>query len=215
MTSSRNGARKGWDVGIATGDLALNLNAKVIVATLETQRARFLRRDGPKLLVVDEYQMIGDPVRGVHYELALALAPPQTQLLLLSGSVGNPQDIVAWLQRIGRDAILISHQERPVPLEEVDLRNLSDSAFVQSKGFWPRMIGRALRADLAPVLVFAPRRKASEEMAQVDRLRIGDSRSVAAFARAGSTRGQATGEAAAQPRRLSSQRPELCRARAV
>ena len=157
---------KGWDVGIATGDLALNLDAKVIVATLETQRTRFLRRDGPKLLVVDEYQMIGDPVRGVHYELALALAPPHTQLLLLSGSVGNPQDIVAWLQRIGRDAILISHKERPVPLEEVDLRNLSDSAFVQSKGFWPRMIGRALRADLAPVLVFAPRRNASEEMAQ-------------------------------------------------
>ena len=169
---------RGWDVGIATGDLALNLDAKVIVATLETQRARFLRRNGPKLLVVDEYQMIGDPVRGVHYELALALAPPETQLLLLSGSVGNPQDIVAWFQRIGRDAVLISHQERPVPLEEVDLRNLSDSAFVQprkvaqasslhsSAAFWPRMIGRALRADLAPVLVFAPRRNASEEMAQ-------------------------------------------------
>lgn len=157
---------RGWDVGIATGDLALNLDAKVIVATLETQRTRFLRRDGPKLLVVDEYQMIGDPVRGVHYELALALAPPQTQLLLLSGSVGNPQDIVAWLQRIGRDAVLVSHPERPVPLEEVDLRNLSDSQFVQGKSFWPRMIGRALRAELAPVLVFAPRRNSSEEMAQ-------------------------------------------------
>ena len=44
---------RGWDVGIATGDLALNLNARVLVATLETQRARFLRRDGPQLLVVD------------------------------------------------------------------------------------------------------------------------------------------------------------------
>src|SRR5947209_684055 len=157
---------RGWDVGIATGDLALNLNAKVLVATLETQRARFLRRDGPTLLVVDEYQMIADPVRGVHYELTLALAPPQTQLLLLSGSVQNPQDVVAWLERIGRDPVLVSHQERPVPLEEIDLRALSDSQFVQSRSFWPRMIGRALRAELAPVLVFAPRRNASEEMAQ-------------------------------------------------
>jgi superfamily II DNA/RNA helicase len=157
---------RGWDVGIATGDLALNLNAKVLVATLETQRARFLRRDGPKLLVVDEYQMIADPVRGVHYELALALAPPETQLLLLSGSVQNPQDVVAWFQRIGRDPVLISHEERPVPLEEIDLRVLPDSAFVQTKSFWPRMIGRALRAELAPILVFAPRRNASEEMAQ-------------------------------------------------
>src|SRR3954452_16606697 len=98
--------------------------------------------------------------------MALALAPPQTQLLLLSGSVQNPQDIVAWFQRIGRDPVLISHEERPVPLEEIDLRVLPDSAFVQSRTFWPRMIGKALRAELAPVLVFAPRRNASEEMAQ-------------------------------------------------
>jgi superfamily II DNA/RNA helicase len=157
---------RGWDVGIATGDLALNLGAKVLVATLETQRARFLRRDGPRLLVVDEYQMIADPVRGVHYELALALAPPETQLLLLSGSVQNPQDVVAWFQRIGRDPVLISHNERPVPLEEIDLRVLPESQFIQTKSFWPRMIGKALRAELAPVLVFAPRRNASEEMAQ-------------------------------------------------
>lgn len=157
---------RGWDVGIATGDLAMNLGAKVLVATLETQRARFLRRDGPKLLVVDEYQMIADPVRGVHYELALALAPRETQLLLFSGSVQNPQDVVAWFQRIGRDPVLISHDERPVPLEEIDLRTLPESQFVQRKSFWPRMIGKALRAELAPVLVFAPRRNASEEMAQ-------------------------------------------------
>jgi len=158
--------KRGWDVGIATGDLAINTGAKVVVATLETQRARFLRREGPRLLVVDEYQMIADPVRGVHYELALSLAPLETQLLLLSGSVTNPQDIVAWLQRIGRDAVLVSHNERPVPLQNVDLQTLPDSAFVQGRSFWARMIGRALRAELAPVLVFAPRRKAAEEMAQ-------------------------------------------------
>ena len=124
---------RGWDVGIATGDLALNLNAKVIVATLETQRARFLRREGPRLLVVDEYQLIADPVRGVHYELALALAPPETQLLLLSGSVNNPQDVVAWLRRNGRDAVLVRHDERPVPLHEIDLRALPDVAFIQAR----------------------------------------------------------------------------------
>src|SRR5919199_1949073 len=157
---------RGWDVGIATGDLAINTDARVLVATLETQRARFLRREGPQLFVVDEYQMIGDPVRGVHYELTIALAPRHTQLLLLSGSVANPHDIVAWLQRIGRDPLLVRHDERPVPLEQVDLTSLSDSQFVQTRSFWPRMAGRALRADLAPVLVFAPKRNAAEEMAQ-------------------------------------------------
>ncbi|MEO7166916.1 MAG: DEAD/DEAH box helicase [Spartobacteria bacterium] len=157
---------RGWDVGIATGDLALNLDAKVVVATLETQRSRFLRREGPRLLVVDEYQLIADPVRGVHYELSLALAPPGTQLLLLSGSVNNPQDVVAWLRRIGRDAVLVRHEQRAVPQHEVDLRNLPEVGFLQVREFWPRMIAKALHAGLAPVLVFAPRRNATEEMAQ-------------------------------------------------
>src|SRR5262249_24772525 len=157
---------RGWDVGISTGDVALNLDAKVVVATLETQRGRFLRGEGPGLLVMDEFQMLGDPMRGVHYELAVALAPKATQLLCLSGSLANPRDVVAWLQRIGRHAVLIEHKTRPVPLEETDLGNLPDSQFVQSRSFWPRMIGRAMRADLAPVLVFAPRRAAAEEIAQ-------------------------------------------------
>src|SRR5215510_14268785 len=85
---------RGWEVGIATGDLAENLDAPIIVATLETQKNRLIKGDGPALLVVDEYHMLADPDRGLNYELAMALAPPQTQLLLLSGSVANPQDVV-------------------------------------------------------------------------------------------------------------------------
>src|SRR5207302_15905 len=102
----------GWDAGIATGDIALRLDAKVIVATLETQKGKFLRGEMsslPRLLVIDEYQMLSDPVRGVNYELAIALAPRETtQLLLLSGSVANPHDVADWLRRIGRNAVLIS-----------------------------------------------------------------------------------------------------------
>src|SRR6185503_17258988 len=88
---------RGYDVGIATGDLAENLSAPVLVATLETQKNRLIEGAGPTLLVVDEYQMIGDPDRGLNYELALAMAPRHTQLLLLSGSVANPQDLVKWM----------------------------------------------------------------------------------------------------------------------
>jgi len=108
---------RGWDVGIATGDLAENLSAPVLVATLETQKTRLIEGDGPALLVVDEYQMLSDRDRGLNYELAIALAPAHTQLLLLSGSVANPQDVVKWLQRIGRRVVLIRHEERPVPLK--------------------------------------------------------------------------------------------------
>src|ERR1041385_4629499 len=155
-----------WDVGISTGDVAANLDARVVVATLETQRGRLLLGEGPGLLVLDEFQMLGDPMRGVHYELAVALAPRHTQLLFLSGSVANPQDVVAWLQRINRNAVLIEHRERPVPLEEADLFGLPDSQFVKSNNFWARMVGRAMRAELSPVLIFAPRRAAAEQIAK-------------------------------------------------
>ena len=157
---------RGWDVGISTGDIAVNVDARVVVATLETQRGRFLRGEGPGLLVIDEFQMLADSMRGVHYELAVALAPKNTQLLLLSGSVANPGDVASWLRRIGRDAVLIEHQQRPVPLEERDLGVLPDSQFVQSRNFWARLLGRAIRAELAPVLIFAPRRAAAEQIAQ-------------------------------------------------
>jgi len=157
---------RGWDVGIATGDVAENLGAPVVVATLETQRSRFLERTGPGLLVIDEYQMLADETRGVNYELAIALAPPDTQLLLLSGSVGNPGDLVEWLERIGRRAVLVLHRQRPVPLDEVHLDSLNERVPSAIRGFWPRLIARALMADFGPILVFAPQRKAAEKMAR-------------------------------------------------
>ena len=156
---------RGWDVGIATGDLAENLGAPILVATLETQKNRLIQGDGPSLLVVDEYQMLGDPDRGLNYELALALAPPQTQLLLLSGSVANPQDIAKWLRRLGRDAIAVRHDHRPVPLEEVNANNLNYRVPSDVKGYWPKFVAKALAEDLGPILIFAPRRQATEALA--------------------------------------------------
>jgi superfamily II DNA/RNA helicase len=156
---------RGWDVGIATGDLAENLGAPVLVATLETQKNRLIRGDGPALLVIDEYQMLRDPDRGLNYELAIALAPAATQLLLLSGSVENPQDVVKWLKRLGREAMLIRHDERPVPLEEVHANSLSYHVPSDIRGYWPRLVAKALAEDLGPILVFAPRRQSAESMA--------------------------------------------------
>ena len=156
---------RGWNVGIATGDLAENLEAPVLVATLETQKSRLIRGEGPALLVVDEYQMLGDPDRGLNYELALALAPPHTQLLLLSGSVANPHDAVKWLQRLGRDVTLIRHEERPVPLEEIFSDSLQFHIPQEVRGYWPRFVAKALAEDLGPILIFAPRRNATEQMA--------------------------------------------------
>ena len=156
---------RGWNVGIATGDLAENLQAPILVATLETQKNRLIEGHGPALLVVDEYQMIGDPDRGLNYELALALAPATSQLLSLSGSVANPQDVVKWLQRLGRKAVLIRYDQRPVPQDEVHADSLSYHVPSDVHGYWPRFVAKALAEDLGPILIFAPRRQAAESLA--------------------------------------------------
>ncbi|MEM7012770.1 MAG: DEAD/DEAH box helicase, partial [Verrucomicrobiota bacterium] len=156
----------GWDVGIATGDIAIDVDAPVVVATLETQRERLLRGESPDLLVIDEYQMIGDARRGLNYELSAVLAPSSCRLLLLSGSVANPSDIANWLERLGRDVELIQTTDRPVPLDDIPMAAMPYRAPNQVKGFWQRLAIQALMADYAPLLIFAPQRRAAEKIAQ-------------------------------------------------
>mgnify|MGYP001161398165 FL=1 len=162
----REWTKAGWKVGIATGDLAENLDAPVIVATLETQREKLLSgQQAPGLLVIDEYQMIGDRIRGLNYELAIALAPADTRLLLLSGSVGNPKRIAEWLKRLGRNARVVSTLERPVPLDEIPLEALPNQAPRKYSNFWQRLALGTLLSHYGPLLIFAPHRKAAEKIA--------------------------------------------------
>ena len=155
-----------WNVGIATGDVSENVGAPVLVATLETQLERLLRGEGPALLVIDEYQMIGDATRGSHYEAAIALAPEDTRLLLLSGSVANPEDIAAWLRRLGRTAEVVMTKERPVPLDEAPWESLPQRMARHFEHFWPKLAAAVMLADMAPLLIFSPRRKEAETIAR-------------------------------------------------
>ncbi|GAA5133372.1 hypothetical protein GCM10023213_03050 [Prosthecobacter algae] len=155
-----------WDVGIATGDVSENVGAPVVVATLETQLERLVRGEGPAMLVIDEYQMIADSARGSHYEAAIALAPAETRLLLLSGSVANPDDIVTWLRRLGRSAEVVQTKERPVPLEEAPWEALPQRMARHFEHFWPKFAAAVMLADLAPLLIFSPRRKEAESIAR-------------------------------------------------
>ena len=156
---------KGWDVGIATGDLAENLGAPVLVATLETQRERLLMGNGPALMVVDEYQMMGDRKRGLNYEVAMALAPRETQLLLLSGSVGNPVEVVEWLRGRGREVSFVQETQRPVPLDEMPVEMLPKVP-PHLKAILVRLAAGALLGEFTPLLIFAPQRSAAEKLAK-------------------------------------------------
>jgi len=168
---------RGWRVGIMTGDLCIEPEAPVVVATLEAVQGQVTDsgRGGAKvrsevkgfsLLVVDEYQWIGDAQRGNHYEGVLLSAPRELQLLLLSGSVANPGDVAAWLTRLGREVAVVQHRERPVQLEEVDVDDLTHGLPRVIEGFWSKRVAGALREGLGPVLVFAPHRRDAERLAR-------------------------------------------------
>ena len=157
---------RGWRVGIATGDFSLDTDAPLVVATLETQKQRMFSGKFPDLLVIDEYQLLADPLRGANYELAIAMSPLNTRLLLMSGSVENTCDITAWLNRIGRTAALVSHNIRAVPLEEIVSTALPEVRAKGLKSMWARLAQRVIESDMAPLLIFAPRRAEAESIAR-------------------------------------------------
>ena len=57
------------------------------------------------------------------------------------------------------DAVLVRHEERPVPLEEVHANQLSYHLPSDIRGYWPQLVAKALAEDLGPLLIFAPRRQ--------------------------------------------------------
>ncbi|MBX3235076.1 MAG: DEAD/DEAH box helicase [Nitrospiraceae bacterium] len=113
-------------VGILTGDRRENAQAPLLIMTTEILRNLLydaaggeidVRLDTLGLVIMDESQYLADPERGVVWEETLIFCPGQARLLLLSASIGNPQDIADWLTAIRpQPCALIRHTKRTVPL---------------------------------------------------------------------------------------------------
>jgi superfamily II RNA helicase len=113
-------------VGILTGDRQENGQAPLLIMTTEILRNLLydaasgeidIRLDTLGLVILDESQYIADPERGVVWEETIIFCPSQAKLLLLSASIGNPQDIANWLTSIRSTACrLVRHSKRTVPL---------------------------------------------------------------------------------------------------
>lgn len=113
-------------VGIITGDRRDNPHAPILIMTTEILRNLLydaaggeidVRLDTLGLVILDESQFLADPERGVVWEETIIFCPSQARLLLLSASIGNPQELAAWLTSIRVDPChLVRHQHRSVPL---------------------------------------------------------------------------------------------------
>src|SRR6476659_7730485 len=107
------------NVGMLTGDAAVNHDAPIIACTAEVL-ANIALREGAEadigLVVMDEFHFYGDPDRGWAWQVPL-LELPKAQFLLMSATLGDVTFLREDLtRRTGRPTALVANAERPVPL---------------------------------------------------------------------------------------------------
>ncbi|WP_026543653.1 DEAD/DEAH box helicase [Arthrobacter sp. 35/47] len=107
------------NVGMVTGDSAVNQDAPIICCTAEIL-ANIALREGNRAevgtVIMDEFHFYADPQRGWAWQVPL-LELPQAQFLLMSATLGDVERFEKDLtNRTGRPTVLVSSGDRPIPL---------------------------------------------------------------------------------------------------
>ncbi len=105
-------------VGILTGDVKVNPGAPLMVMTTEILRNKLYTRTLEKTayVVLDECHYMGDEGRGTVWEEIIINCPWDIQVIGLSATVGNIDEIGEWISEVHRPIRKVVHQWRPVPL---------------------------------------------------------------------------------------------------
>jgi ATP-dependent RNA helicase HelY len=114
-------ARYGADqVGLLTGDTAVNGHAPVVVMTTEVLR-NMLYSGSPALyglgyVVMDEVHYLADRFRGAVWEEVILQLPDEVAVVGLSATVSNAEEFGDWLVAVRGDTTVVVDEHRPVPL---------------------------------------------------------------------------------------------------
>ncbi|MCT2583367.1 DEAD/DEAH box helicase [Actinophytocola gossypii] len=107
------------NVGMLTGDSAVNPAAPIICCTAEILANIALREGGDAdvgQVVMDEFHFYAEPDRGWAWQVPL-LELPKAQFLLMSATLGDVSRFEADLtRRTGRSTAVVTSAQRPVPL---------------------------------------------------------------------------------------------------
>lgn len=128
-------------VGLLTGDTQINADAQVIVATTEVLRNMLLdgssSRLGDAYVVLDELHYLADPSRGPVWEEIILSLPEHMQLLGLSATIANIDQLAGWISSLRRSVHVVSSSVRPVPLQQYwySRRNLGSLRSPLEEGF--------------------------------------------------------------------------------
>ena len=127
------------NVGLVTGDNAFNADAPIVVMTTEVLRnmiyASSSRLDTLGVVVLDEVHYLQDAYRGPVWEEVIIQLDPEVQLVCLSATVSNADEVAEWLSTVrGRTDVVQEDARGLLP----EISDVGDGPSVQ---LWPHRHG--------------------------------------------------------------------------
>ncbi|WP_028082197.1 DEAD/DEAH box helicase [Dolichospermum circinale] len=113
-------------VGLLTGDASIHRDAPILVMTTEIFRNMLygtpigqigISLTDVEAVVLDECHYMNDRQRGTVWEESIIYCPRSIQLVALSATVANSDQLTSWLNHVHGPTDLIYSDFRPVPLE--------------------------------------------------------------------------------------------------
>ena len=112
-------------VGLLTGDTSINRNAQIVVMTTEVFRNMLYGTNfgsvsdnlkDVRYVVLDEVHYMNDEQRGTVWEESIIYCPTNVQIIALSATVANSQQLTDWINTVHSKTELVYTDFRPVPL---------------------------------------------------------------------------------------------------
>ncbi|MCU1427931.1 MAG: superfamily helicase, partial [Actinomycetia bacterium] len=113
------------NVGLLTGDNSINGEAPVVVMTTEVLRnmiyAASPTLQGLRYVVLDEVHYLQNRYRGAVWEEVIIHLPSEVDLVCLSATVSNAEEVAAWIQTVRGETEPVIEERRPVELQHLYL----------------------------------------------------------------------------------------------
>ncbi len=112
-------------VGLLTGDTSINRNAQIVIMTTEVFRNMLYGTNfgavadnmkDVKYVVLDEVHYMNDEQRGTVWEESIIYCPTNVQIIALSATVANADELTGWINTVHSKTELVDTNFRPVPL---------------------------------------------------------------------------------------------------
>jgi ATP-dependent RNA helicase HelY len=112
-------------VGLLTGDNSINGNAPVVVMTTEVLRNMIYASSpaltGLRYVILDEVHYLQNAYRGPVWEEVIIHAPHGVDLVCLSATVSNAEELADWIRTVRGETTAVIEDRRPVSLHDLYL----------------------------------------------------------------------------------------------